>query len=158
MYHRLLSGTRLVFFVLCFIFLAIRLQPVHAKNDPMTSPLFLQCPANAADPDALCDALAAALETVLTEAESARHIRRSQLPPAKSPPIADTDTLRLVLSDVRSDRISGHLTWQAGNSAALTGPEVALDVMDTTLSPKMYPRFVQGLLQASPQIIKSLHD
>jgi len=118
----------------------------------------LQCPTNAPEPDALCEALAAALEAVLTEAESARHIRRSQIPPAKSPPIADTDTLRLVLSDVRSDRISGHLTWQSGDGSALTGPEVALDVMDTTLSAKMYPRFARGLLQASPKIIKSLHD
>ena len=118
----------------------------------------LQCPANAPDPDALCAALSAALETVLQDAKSTRHIRQSQIPPTDSSQTAGADTLRLVLSDIRRDRISGHLTWQSGDGSLRTGPEVALDVMDTALSAKMYPRFARGLLQASPEIIKDLSD
>lgn len=154
----MLSGTRLGIFALFSLFLASNLQPVHAKSDHMTPPLLLQCPANAPDPDALCAALSAALETVLQDAKSTRHIRQSQISPTDSSQTAGADTLRLVLSDIRRDRISGHLTWQSGDGSLRTGPEVALDVMDTALSAKMYPRFARGLLQASPEIIKDLSD
>lgn len=154
----MLSGTRLGIFALFSLFLASNLQPVHAKSDHMTPPLLLQCPANAPDPDALCSALSAALETVLQDAKSTRHIRQSQTPPTDSSQTAGVDTLRLVLSDIRNDRISGYLTWQSGDGSLRSGPEVALDVMDTALSAKMYPRFARGLLQASPEIIKDLSD
>ncbi|KJZ24392.1 hypothetical protein TW79_09290 [Tritonibacter mobilis] len=154
----MLSGARLGIFALFSVFLASNLQPVHAKSDHMTPPLLLQCPANAPDPAALCAALSAALEIVLQDAKSARHIRQSQISPTDSSQTAGADTLRLVLSDIRRDRISGHLTWQSGDGSLRTGPEVALDVMDTALSAKMYPRFARGLLQASPEIIKDLSD
>ena len=154
----MLSGTRLGVFALFSVFWASNLQPVHAKSNHMTPPLLLQCPANAPDPDALCAALSAALETVLQDAKSTRHIRQSQISPTESSQTAGADTLRLVLSDIRRDRISGHLTWQSGDGSLRTGPEVALDVMDTALSAKMYPRFARGLLQASPEIIKDLSD
>ena len=95
---------------------------------------------------------------VLQDAQSARHIRQSQISPTDSSQTAGADTLRLVLSDIRSDRISGYLTWQSGDGSLRTGPEVALDVMDTALSAKMYPRFARGLLQASPEITKDLSD
>lgn len=154
----MLSGARLGIFALFSVFLASNLQPVHAKSDHMTPPLLLQCPANAPDPAALCAALSAALEIVLQDAKSARHIRQSQISPTDSSQTAGADTLRLVLSDIRRDRISGYLTWQSGAGSLRTGPEVALDVMDTALSAKMYPRFARGLLQASPEIIKDLSD
>lgn len=144
---------------LCAIVLVAPLAFAPAGGAMGADPeVVLQCPANAPDPDALCAALSAALETVLQDAKSTRHIRQSQIPPTDSSQTAGADTLRLVLSDIRRDRISGHLTWQSGDGSLRTGPEVALDVMDTALSAKMYPRFARGLLQASPEIIKDLSD
>lgn len=53
--------------------------------------------------------------------------------------------ITLVIEKKTSDSITGHLSWRG--AAQGRGETLTLDVMDTTLSPRMYERFMRDLLR-----------
>lgn len=113
--------------------------------------LLLQCPAGAPDPKALCTALTTALQDALGGAAAAPRIQPSQIP--ASAQTAGSGSIRLVLTGVSADQLRGHLEWQSDSAPLRQGPEVALDVVDATLSATMYSGFARGLIQATPELI-----
>jgi len=134
------------------------LQPgqAMAAEPKQETTLRLQCPAEAPEPEALCAALATALQDTL---DGSIRIRTSQIPASaqlRALPVPEqpdgAGTIRLVLTSTGADRLHGHLEWQSGTAPPRQGPEVALDVMDATLSATMYPDFARGLIQITPEL------
>lgn len=115
----------------------------------------ITCPADTAQDDALCAAIAQALgDMAASGAVIVRH--KGDMDPTLRP----GDLGIVFVLDARDDTgLAGHLEWQTGPDAPLrTGPQVRLDVMDSTLSPAMYQNFARGLVQIDPDLQDQLQS
>lgn len=101
--------------------------------------------------DALCRAMMDAIAALAAPTAVLRH--------ADAPgPLRDADLGVTFVLDHRDDMgLAGHLEWQVGSDGTRhSGPVVRLDVMDTTVSPSLYPGFARSLLQVDPGLSATL--
>lgn len=109
----------------------------------------LRCPPEAPEPQALCRAMFQAL----AQAAPGAAIRTLAPSESFSPRAGDLD-VSLRLDDVLPNRVTGHLEWRRGQDGDLQrGPDVNLEVMDTTVSPQFYAQFADGMVRATPTLL-----
>lgn len=115
--------------------------------------VLLHCPTTVPQPEALCAALGSALQDGLDGTPVLGRQSDAPLP-------ATGAAVRLALTGLRSDRLSGYLEWQGAEAGTppARGPEIALDVMDANLGAAIYAGFARALLASSPELLATLRQ
>ncbi|WP_139216196.1 hypothetical protein [Shimia haliotis] len=108
----------------------------------------VSCPQDVPAPQKLCDAL---IDAISKDSPSTK-VRRD--PTGSDVALKPNDlAVTLHLTHLTESGIGGRLEWRTSESSEPSvGPTVDFDVMDTTMSEKFYPKFVQGLLKSTPEL------
>ena len=122
---------------------------VYAMGDRQTQRMIsVNCPQDVPAPQMLCDALIDAISEGSPSAAVKTGPTGSDITPKPNDLV-----VTLHLTHLTEAGIGGRLEWRTSESAEPTvGPTVDFDVMDTTMSEKFYPKYVQGLLKSTPEL------
>ncbi len=128
---------------------AMSAPPKHTRPAPEAtrtphaeiSQILLSCSDGFAHADALCASLQKALQ---------QRAPKQSIVISNNKPTGQQLAIRLQISKVTKNVLTGQLQWHTETSATQQGPETSLNVVDNTLKPHMFDQLTAALVKTSP--------
>lgn len=134
------------------VVLGVWMMPMEGAamaEQKMRPVIVVSCPPDVPQPKALCREMMQALRAASPDGALVRLLQEGE---SFEPGSGDLEVV-LRLEALRADHMSAHLEWRrAATDTVQAGPSVSLDVMDGGLDTVSYTRFVEGMLQVTPQL------
>ncbi|PIE15435.1 MAG: hypothetical protein CSA68_07170 [Rhodobacterales bacterium] len=126
--------------------MSTHVKPSAAPDTAQTIPaesaqILLSCTEALDNADALCESLKKALE---------HHAPGRSILISNRNPTGPQLAIRLHVSKASPHAVTGRLQWHTETSAVQQGPDATLNVMDSTLKPRMFDQLTRALVTTSP--------